>query len=140
MWSARVRRPEGGRARQYLVDLLSGAMVCGASGSAMVKVSGKGGGYYGCLGAAKRACGNRLLVRRTRVERMILLAVRDVMGSVEKLDYAVGRVKAEVEKVSTEAPQIVTFREAECAVEQRRVANFVEFIAEDGEVVRWLMP
>ncbi len=121
---------KGGRARQYPTDLLSGAMSCGACGSAMVKVSGKSGGYYGCLGAVKNACTNRLMVRRSRVERIVLAAVRDALMSPENLDYVLERVKEEVEKASTEAPETISLREAEYAAEERRVTNFVEFIAE----------
>jgi len=43
--------------------LLSGTMTCGACGAAIAQVSGKSGGYYGCLGAAKGACENKMLVR-----------------------------------------------------------------------------
>ena len=97
---------------------------------AMAKVSGKSGGYYGCLGVAKNACENRVLVRRSLVERIVLAAVRDELMSAENIDYVLERVKKEVEKTSTEAPETISLREAECAAEERRVSNFVEFIAE----------
>jgi len=42
----------------------------------IAEVSGKGGGYYGCLGAAKGACDNKMLVRRNLAESVILGAVR----------------------------------------------------------------
>jgi hypothetical protein len=45
-------------------------MICGACGGAIAKVSGKSGGYYGCLGATKSKCENRLLVRRALAERI----------------------------------------------------------------------
>lgn len=50
-------------------------MTCATCGAAIAQVSGKGGGYYGCLGATKKACGNRLLVRRKLAERVLLLAL-----------------------------------------------------------------
>jgi hypothetical protein len=55
-------------------------------------VSGKSGGYYGCFGAVRGRCENRLLVRRTLAERII--------------------------------------KAAELEAEDRRIANFVEFVAE----------
>ena len=121
---------QGGRVRHYPTDLLLGAMTCAACGAAMAKVSGKSGGYYGCLGVAKNACENRVLVRRSLVERIVLAAVRDELMSAENIDYVLERVKKEVEKTSTEAPETISLREAECAAEERRVSNFVEFIAE----------
>ena len=45
-------------------------------------------------------------------------------------DYVLKRVKEEVEKTSIEAPETISLREAEFGAEERRVANFVEFIAE----------
>ena len=120
----------GSEVRHYPTNLLSGAMVCASCGSAMAKVSGKGGGYYGCLGAAKDACENRVLVRRSLVERVVLAAVRDELMSSANIDYVLKRVKEEVEKASIEAPEAISLREAEFAAEERRVANFVEFIAE----------
>src|SRR4030065_238989 len=48
----------------YPQELLSGAMVCGVCGATIVKVSGKGGGYYGCHRAAKHGCENRISVRK----------------------------------------------------------------------------
>ncbi len=63
----------GGWVAQYPSHLLAGAMVCNRCGKAIAQVSGKSGGYYGCLSAAKSGCDNRLLVRRTLAERVIPL-------------------------------------------------------------------
>ena len=60
-------------------------MVCGRCGSSIVKVTGKSGGYYGCLRATKGACDNRLLVRRTLAERAIVAEVREKLSSAENL-------------------------------------------------------
>jgi hypothetical protein len=49
-------------------------MVCGECGATIAPVSGKAGGYYGCLGAAKGACDNKMLVRRKLAEKIILRA------------------------------------------------------------------
>ena len=65
----------GSHVAHYPKDLLSGAMTCASCGSTIAKVSGKSGGYYGCLGAKKGACDNRLLVRRALVERVVLAAL-----------------------------------------------------------------
>lgn len=124
---------QGGRVRHYPTELLSGEMTCGVCGCTMAKVSGKSGGYYGCLRAAKRGCENRILVRRSLVERIILAAVREALISPENLDYVLRRTKEEVEKTSEEAPEApeaIRLREAERSAEERRVANFIEFIAE----------
>ena len=122
----------GGRAAHYPTALLSGAMSCSSCGATIAKVSGKNGGYYGCLGAKKGACDNRLLVRRALVERIVLAAVRDRLAHPENLDYVFKKLEQEVASASTATPETIRLKEAECDAEQRRVANFIEFVAEGG--------
>ena len=119
-----------GRLANYPRELLSGSMICGVCGGAVTRVSGKSGGYYGCLGAARRKCENRLLVRRSLTERIILAAVREKLASAENLGYVLKRVKDEVTKASSEAPETIRLKQADLEGEERRVANFVEFIGE----------
>ena len=119
-----------GRVAQYPTELLSGGMVCGTCRGAIAKVSGKSGGYYGCLGATRSKCENRLLVRRALAERIILAAVRDKLARTENLAYVLRRVEEEVARASSESPETVRLKEAELESEERRVANFVEFIGE----------
>jgi len=69
-------KEQGSRQTQFPTHLLSGTMTCGECGAAIAQVSGKSGGYYGCLGAAKGACENKMLVRRTLVEKVILSSTR----------------------------------------------------------------
>jgi hypothetical protein len=52
-------------------------------------VSGKSGGYYGCLAASKGgACENKMLVRRTLAETVILEAVKDEIADPERIATA----------------------------------------------------
>jgi len=120
----------GGRVAHYPTDLLSGAMSCALCGATIAKMSGKNGGYYGCLGGKKGACANHLHVRRTLVERIILAAVRDRLAHPENLDYVFKKLEQEVASASTATPETIALKEADCEAEQRRVSNFVEFIAE----------
>ena len=120
----------GSRVAHYPTDLLSGAMTCGSCRSTIAKVSGKSGGYYGCLGAKKGACDNHLLVRRSLVERVVLAAVRDRLAHPENLDHVFKKLAQQVANASTATPETIRLREAEFDAEQRRVANFIEFVAE----------
>ncbi len=121
---------QGGREKHFPTHLLSGAMVCGTCGATMAEVSGKGGGYYGCLGATKGACENKLLVRRTLVEKIILDTVRERLSSPEHIEYVLRRVEAEVGKLYAHIPESIRLKETELAAEGRRLANFVDFIGE----------
>jgi hypothetical protein len=55
-------------------------LVCGTGGQfdrdSESPVSGKNGGYYGCLAATKGACDNKTLVRRRLAEKIILVPSR----------------------------------------------------------------
>ena len=64
------------------------------------------------------------------VERIVLTAVRDRLAHPENLDYVFEKLAQEVARASTSTPETIRLKEAECAAEQRRVANFIEFVAE----------
>jgi hypothetical protein len=83
------------------------------------------------------ACDNHLMVRRTLVERVVLAAVRDRLADQANLDYVFGKLAQEVAAASTVTPETIRLKEAEFDAEQRRVANFVEFVA-DGRGSRAL--
>jgi site-specific DNA recombinase len=105
-------------------------MVCGKCGAAITQVSGKAGGYYGCIGATKGACDNKLLVRRNLVEKIILDAVREQLSDPQDIEYVLKRVEVEVGKLYTHVPESIHLKEIELTAEERRLANFVDFIGE----------
>ena len=123
-------REQGGREKHFPTHLLSGSMVCGGCGATIAQVSGKAGGYYGCLGAAKGACDNKVLVRRKLAETIILKAVREQLGCTEHIRYLLEQVETEVAKLYAHIPETVHTKEAELGAEERRLANFVDFIGE----------
>jgi hypothetical protein len=88
------------------------------------------GGYYGCLAATKGACDNKTLVRRTLAERVILSAVKDELADPEHVAYVLRRVEEEIAKLRSDLPDALKLKEAELSAEQRRLANFVDFIGE----------
>ncbi len=118
----------GSRVEHYPTHLLSGSMACGVCGATIAQVSGKGGGYYGCLAASKKACENRLLVRRLLCERVILAAVLDRVLAAENLQYIFRRIELEIAKQNSHVPELIQAKEAELTAEERKIANFVEFI------------
>jgi site-specific DNA recombinase len=121
---------QGSRQQHFPTHLLSGTMVCGCCGAAMAQVGGKGGGYYGCIAATKDACDNKLLVRRSLVERIVLDAVRTQLSRPEHIEYILQRVETEVGKLYAHVPQSIRLKETELTAEERRLANFVDFIGE----------
>src|SRR6266511_2442609 len=105
-------------------------MTCGTCGGAMAQVSGKSGGYYGCLAASKSACDNRLLVRRSLAERLILAAVHDRLSDTAEVKRILTRVEEAVRDQRPDLPETIRLKEAELASGERRLANFIEFVGE----------
>ena len=70
----------------------------------IVKVSGKGGGYYGCHRAAKHGCYNRIFVRKSVVEKIILRELTNRLSNTDSLAYVFRRVEKMVAKEFAESP------------------------------------
>ena len=63
--------------------LLAGLMRCRSCGGAVVLLSGKGSGYYGCYNGRRETCTNRLKVPRRRAEDAILSDLKELLGTIE---------------------------------------------------------
>jgi len=107
-------------------------MECARCGATIAQVSGKAGGYYGCLAAAEGACENKMLVRRKLAENVVLGALVEQLAHAEQIRYVIERLEAEVAKLSELLPETIRAKESELNFEERRLANFVDFIGEGG--------
>jgi DNA invertase Pin-like site-specific DNA recombinase len=114
----------------YPQELLSGAMVCGTCGATIVKVSGKGGGYYGCHRAAKRGCENRIIVRKSVVEKVILGELSNRLSNTDSLAYVFRRVEKMVAKEFAESPGAAKRKEDEYKKQRQMLDNLVGYIAQ----------
>ncbi len=123
-------KDQGSRQAHFPTHLLAGSMVCGCCGATIAQVSGKSGGYYGCLAATKGACENKTLVRRTLAEKVIIEAIQEQISDPEQIAYVLGRVEEEIAKQRADLPDTLKVKQAELTAEQRRMANFVDFIGE----------
>jgi hypothetical protein len=117
--------------------LLSGTLICGVCGSGMGRVSGKASGYYGCLGAVRNACSNKLLVSRKITEKAILAAFQGRLDDTGSIRYVLEKVEAEVQRLQAHLPKEIELKQAALATEERRIANYIEFIG-DGKATRGL--
>lgn len=68
-------------------NLLAGLLKCKCCGGAMVQVSGKGGGYYGCYNNKRKTCNNKLMIQRKKVEEHILEHLKVELLTSENLKY-----------------------------------------------------
>ncbi|MCH9634264.1 MAG: hypothetical protein S4CHLAM7_10100 [Chlamydiae bacterium] len=67
--------------------LLAGLLRCKHCGGAMVQVSGKGGGYYGCYNNKRKTCSNKLMIQRKKAEAHILQNLNERILTAENLKY-----------------------------------------------------
>ena len=110
--------------------LFSGMMTCGSCGSAITQLSGNNGGYLGCLASRKGTCTNNIKVRRNLAEKLILDEVNKQIANPDNFSRVLRKVEDEVAKSYADVPEIIRQKERELTAENRRLANFVEFIAE----------
>ena len=113
----------------YPPYLLSGAMVCGHCGCSVSLISGRHGGYYGCSKAVRRACDNRVRVRRQVAENVILGALRDRILQPDPVSRVLDRVREEITALSAHVPDMLKGKRAQLAEARRRVARIVNFVA-----------
>ena len=130
-------KTQGSCQTHYPTHLLAGAMTCGSCGGNISQVSGKNGGYYGCANARKKSCDNKVLVRRSLVEKIVINEVRKQISSPEKIQYLLEKVEAEVSNLYSDIPDSIRHKESELRSEEKRLANYINFIG-DGNASRML--
>ncbi len=116
--------------KHFPKDLFSGAMTCKKCGSAIGKVSGKSGGYYGCLGTKTGKCNNKVNVRRTVLENLILDEVKQLLSDPVNIQRVLTSVAKKMQKLYSDFPNQISRKEKELASEERKLNNFIEFIGE----------
>jgi site-specific DNA recombinase len=122
-----------GKRKSYVdshpTHLLSGALKCGACGGAIALVSGKSGGYYGCLNASRRSCENRVLISRARLEDKFVGALNEKVLKPEVLSVVYERTAKKIKEHFAHVPEELRLKKVELNRAESRVHNFIEFIA-----------
>jgi hypothetical protein len=72
----------------------------------------------------------RVVITRGLAERVIVAAVQEQLASTHNLHYLFEQVEAELAKLTQDVPETIRLKEIELETEQRRVAHFIDFIAE----------
>ncbi len=106
-------------------ELFSGAMTCKICGSTIGKVSGRHGGYLGCVGAKRGTCDNKVKVRRTILEKIILRKVQELLSSPQIIRGVFEKVEQKVKGMYSEFPKRILQKERELASEERKLTNFI---------------
>ena len=91
--------------------------------------AGKADGYYGCSGRRRRLCDNRLTVRRSLVESILLGAICDRLLEPGAVYRVLQSVVAEIRKLSSAAGGQLDSRRLEYRAARKRLDRLVEFVA-----------
>jgi hypothetical protein len=89
----------------------------------------KDSGYHGCLNASRRACQNKVLIARKRLEDKFVTALNEKVLSLELLDEVNERTATKVKELSPTSRKSCASKKIELNRAETRVHNFIEFIA-----------
>ncbi|PIW66412.1 MAG: hypothetical protein COW11_03395 [Candidatus Omnitrophica bacterium CG12_big_fil_rev_8_21_14_0_65_43_15] len=131
-WPVRKKKKVFYQQKSYIhtspSHLFSGLMKCNACGSAIVLISGKGTGYYGCYNARRKTCNNTLLIPRKRVEEIIINELKEKLLTVENLEYVYKNVEKLAAEGFNEVPELVKKKRAQYEKLQQEIENYLNFI------------
>jgi len=108
--------------------LLSGLMKCNACGGAIVLISGKGSGYYGCYNARRKTCQNTLLIPRQKIETAIIEELKERILTAENLEYVYKNVERLASEGLNEVPELLKKKEAQIDKIRLEIQNYLNFV------------
>ena len=108
--------------------LFSGLMKCKVCGGAIVLLSGKGTGYYGCYNAKRKSCSNTLIVPRKRIEETIINDLKDKILTVENLDYVYKNVEKLAMAGLNAVPEEIKKKKTLLEHIKQNIQNYLTFI------------
>ncbi|MCK5306885.1 MAG: recombinase family protein [Candidatus Omnitrophica bacterium] len=108
--------------------LLSGLMRCQSCGGAIILISGKGCGYYGCANSKRKTCNNNLLVPRKRVEKIIISKLKEKILTLENLSYVYQKVEKLVASGMNEVPELVKKKKSQYDKASIELQNYLNYI------------
>lgn len=120
----------GNRNRVDNYGLLTGIIVCSECGSACALVSGRRGGYYGCIEAHRHAtCNNKLLLRKSKAEKAIVDYLNENLASnPEVVRYATEKYNELIKVYMKRNPDRRREIETEMDRLTKEIGNLINFI------------
>ena len=108
--------------------LLAGLLKCKSCGGAMVQVSGKGGGYYGCYNTRRKTCKNSLIVPRKKVESLLISHLKEKFLTAQNLKYVYENLEKTIAKTMNEVPEELKQKRHQYEKIQGELQNLLNFI------------
>lgn len=108
--------------------LLAGLLKCKCCDGAIVQISGKGGGYYGCYNAKRKTCKNKMLISRKRVEAVIISNLKEKFLTAENLKYVYENVEKTIAKTMNEVPEELKQKRGQFEKVEAELQNLLNYI------------
>ena len=109
-------------------QLLSGLLKCDQCNGAIVLISGKGNGYYGCYNARRKTCDNKLLISRKKIETAILLELKSNILTVKNLQYVYKNLEKLINKSLNDTPELTKKKKAQYEKLLLEIQNYLNYI------------
>jgi site-specific DNA recombinase len=110
--------------------LLAGSLKCGICSGAVVQISGKGSGYYGCHNTKKKSCDNNVKISRSKLEKAVLAKLQQNILQPERIHQVFETVEKELLKQRSNIPEELKLKQAALDKIQDKINNFVRFVSE----------
>ena len=131
-WPVSKKRKAFYQQKSYIhtspTHLFSGLMKCKVCGGAIVLLSGKGTGYYGCYNAKRKTCSNTLMVPRKRIEETIISDLKNRLLTSDNLEYIYKNVEKFAAIGLNRIPELVKKRETELDKIKQELRNYLNFV------------
>ncbi|MEA3347245.1 MAG: recombinase family protein, partial [Candidatus Auribacterota bacterium] len=108
--------------------LFAGLLRCNSCGGAIVLVSGKGSGYYGCYNARRKTCDNTLFAPRKRVEQTIISALMKEILTFKNLEYVYKNLEKLVSKGLNKTPELIKNKKSQHDKVSLEIQNYLNYI------------
>ena len=108
--------------------LLAGLMRCYCCGGAIVLISGKGNGYYGCYNAKRKTCTNKLLIPRKRLEKAIISELKEKILTRENIEYVYKKLEKLIAKGLNEVPELIKKKNSQYEKLLSEIQNYLNFV------------
>ncbi len=103
-------------------------MKCYRCGGAIVLISGKGSGYYGCFNAKRKTCNNTLLAPRKRIEKTLISDLKEKILTTENIGYVYKRIEKLVSKGLNKIPEQIKEKKSRYEKILSEIQNYLNYI------------
>ena len=108
--------------------LLAGILKCHSCDGAIVLISGKGSGYYGCYNAKRKTCNNTLLLSRKRAEQIIISELKEKILTAENIEYVYKNLEKLIAKGLNNNPELIKQKKALLDKVFMEIQNYLNYI------------